>query len=131
MFLSSAASERVWSSAPGALPGELELLGGARGVLRDERVVELEALVGHAHRVGDAVVELAADALPLGRLGPRRQLAGAQPIALALQLAAPGGFLADLQEAARPSVRVGQVPVRALDENSGAVLAQVPPHVGG
>lgn len=103
----------------------------ARGGGLGQRRVELEGLEGDGHRVGDAVVQLAADALSFGRLGTRRQLAGAQPLALALQLAASGHVLPDLQEAARPPVRVGEVPVRTLDENAGAILAKVPPHVGG
>jgi hypothetical protein len=53
------------------LPGEVELGFGPPGVLFREDVVELEALVGDGHRVGDAVVELAADASPARPPRPR------------------------------------------------------------
>jgi len=64
------------------LLGEVQLGLGPAGVIPREDVVQLEALVGDAHRVGHAVVELAADPLPLGLLGQGHPFPGEQPLAL-------------------------------------------------
>src|SRR5215204_3162310 len=48
--------------------------------LSPQRLVELEALVGDAHRVGHPIVELAADPVPLGGLGTGRYLQGVKPV---------------------------------------------------
>jgi hypothetical protein len=69
---------------PRGLAGEPEPLLGPLWGATAEGGEELQGLVGHAHVVCDAVVELAAYALPLGGFGAGGGLQGAQPPALLL-----------------------------------------------